>query len=197
MERPPAHYKTTRAPHLPNLAVRRQHLNNMVSQGQRSPYLSMGLPEVPWSHGDTRRVYQVGPGTPSVVTNRVAHGPRYKLSYDAEQYKTIHTLLDIPYLQPPHPTVRHLSCHLQIGLAYLYRLLSRCLYGLSSSYVQLYVGGNSVNSVGSVLQFIFELVLDGLEHLRGVVRRRLGLSLQDVKRVAHRACCGASRSYRS
>jgi hypothetical protein len=41
------------------------------------------------------------------VTNRVAQGPRYKLSYDAEQYKTIHTLLDILYLQPPHPTVRH------------------------------------------------------------------------------------------
>ena len=33
------------------------------------------------------------------VTNRVAQGPRYKLSYDAEQYKTIHTLHDIPYLQ--------------------------------------------------------------------------------------------------
>ena len=41
------------------------------------------------------------------VTNRVAPRSRYKLSYDAEQYKTIHTLLDIPYLQPPHPTVRH------------------------------------------------------------------------------------------
>jgi hypothetical protein len=25
-----------------------------------------------------------------------------------EQYKTIHTLLNIPYLQPPHPTVRQL-----------------------------------------------------------------------------------------
>jgi hypothetical protein len=34
------------------------------------------------------------------VTNRVAQGPRYKLSYDAEQNKTIHTLLNIPYLQP-------------------------------------------------------------------------------------------------
>ena len=41
------------------------------------------------------------------VTNRVAPGSRYKLSYDAEQYNTIHTLLNIPYLQPPHPTVRH------------------------------------------------------------------------------------------
>jgi hypothetical protein len=41
------------------------------------------------------------------VTNRVAQGPRYKLSYDAEQYNTIHTLLNILYLQPPHPTVRH------------------------------------------------------------------------------------------
>ena len=40
------------------------------------------------------------------VTNRVAPGSRYKLSYDAEQYKTIKTLLNIPYLQPPHPTVR-------------------------------------------------------------------------------------------
>lgn len=42
------------------------------------------------------------------VTNRVAPGSRYKLSYDAEQYKTIHTLLHILYLQPPHPTVRQL-----------------------------------------------------------------------------------------
>jgi hypothetical protein len=58
MERPPAHYKTTRAPHLPNLAVHRQHLSNMVSQGRRIPYLSMGLPGVPWSHGDTRRLYR-------------------------------------------------------------------------------------------------------------------------------------------
>ena len=40
------------------------------------------------------------------VTNRVAPGSRYKLSYDAEQYNTIHTLLNNPYLQPPHPTVR-------------------------------------------------------------------------------------------
>jgi hypothetical protein len=40
------------------------------------------------------------------VTNRVAPGSRYKLSYGAEQYKTIHTLLNIPYLQPPHLTVR-------------------------------------------------------------------------------------------
>ena len=31
------------------------------------------------------------------VTNRAAQGPRYKLSYDAEQYNTIHTLLNIPY----------------------------------------------------------------------------------------------------
>ena len=41
------------------------------------------------------------------VTNRVAPGSRYKLSYGAEQYKTIHPLLDILYLQPPHPTVLH------------------------------------------------------------------------------------------
>jgi hypothetical protein len=40
------------------------------------------------------------------VTNRVAPGSRYRLSYGAERYKTIHTLLDIPYLQPPHLTVR-------------------------------------------------------------------------------------------
>jgi hypothetical protein len=43
------------------------------------------------------------------VTNRVAPGPRYKLNYDAEQYKTIHTLLNILYLQPPHSTVRQLD----------------------------------------------------------------------------------------
>ena len=49
------------------------------------------------------------------VTNRVAPGPRYKLSYDAEQYKTIHTLLNIPYLQPPHPTVRQvLFCFIRL-----------------------------------------------------------------------------------
>jgi hypothetical protein len=42
------------------------------------------------------------------VTNRVAPGSRYKLSYDAKQYNTIHTLLNILYLQPPHPTVRQL-----------------------------------------------------------------------------------------
>ena len=40
------------------------------------------------------------------VTNRVAPGSRYKLSYGAEQYKKIHTLLNILYLQPPHLTVR-------------------------------------------------------------------------------------------
>jgi hypothetical protein len=44
------------------------------------------------------------------VTNRVAPGSRYKLSYGAEQYKKIHTLLNILHLQPPHPTVRHSGC---------------------------------------------------------------------------------------
>jgi hypothetical protein len=48
------------------------------------------------------------------VTNRVAQGPRYKLSYDAEQYKNIHTLLKILYLQPLHTTVRQHSTHLDI-----------------------------------------------------------------------------------
>ena len=43
------------------------------------------------------------------VTNRVAPRSRYKLSYNAEQYNTIHTLLNILYLQPPHPTVRHIQ----------------------------------------------------------------------------------------
>ena len=61
MERPPAHYKTTRAPHPPNLALHRQHLSDLVSQGPRIPHLLMGLPEVPWSHGDTRRLYRYPP----------------------------------------------------------------------------------------------------------------------------------------
>jgi hypothetical protein len=51
------------------------------------------------------------------VTNRVAPRSRYKLSYDAEQYKTIHTLLDIPYLQPPHPTVRQKYCQVVMAIA--------------------------------------------------------------------------------
>ena len=40
------------------------------------------------------------------VTNCVAPGSRYKLSYGAEQYKKIHTLLNILYLQPLHLTVQ-------------------------------------------------------------------------------------------
>ena len=42
------------------------------------------------------------------ITNRAAQGPEYKLSYDARTIKkNIHTLLTMPYLQRPHPTVRH------------------------------------------------------------------------------------------
>jgi hypothetical protein len=57
MEGPLAHYKTTSAPHLPNLAVYRQHFSDMVPKGQRIPYLLMGLPRVLWCHGDPRRLY--------------------------------------------------------------------------------------------------------------------------------------------
>jgi hypothetical protein len=48
---------------------------------------------------------------PNCVTNRVAQGPRYTLSWAMlqEQYNNIHTLLDIPYLQTPHPTVRQVA----------------------------------------------------------------------------------------
>jgi hypothetical protein len=61
------------------------------------------------------------------VTNRIAPRSRYKLSYDAEQYKTIHTLLNILYLQTPHLTVRHYHMlkheHLQEDVHDLARLL--------------------------------------------------------------------------
>jgi hypothetical protein len=36
-----------------------------------------------------------------------------------KQYKKIHTLLEIPYLQPPHPTVRH---HAFVGRRHLMSL---------------------------------------------------------------------------
>lgn len=54
-------------------------------------------------------------------TNHVAQGPRYKLSYDAEQYNTIHTLLKILYLQPLHLTVRHDIAAMRPG-----KLVFRC-----------------------------------------------------------------------
>jgi hypothetical protein len=73
------------------------------------------------------------------VANRVAPGSRYKLSYGAEQYKTIHTLLNIPYLQPPHPTVRHHSL-------YLGKHVAQCRFGLLTYERKIYL--TQLNSFG-------------------------------------------------
>jgi hypothetical protein len=52
------------------------------------------------------------------VTNRVAQKPDHKLSYDAKQYNDIHTLLDVSYLQPPHPTVRQVIIQISCNSGY-------------------------------------------------------------------------------
>jgi hypothetical protein len=129
-----------------------------------------------------------------------------------EQYKTIHTLLDIPYLQLPHPTVRHPCYHANsvilpedIRCSFLNPLVSAAHVGSGTNVVQQRRSHQLVNSVLLKVNTLTHCFLCHVYSLTVVLIKLKELSLgwtqsdsitSEVRTVAYRTCPQRNKNYR-